>query len=329
MMKYLPDRFSCMIVGMLILATILPIHGQAATIFNTLTNCAIALLFFLHGAKLSREAIYAGITHWRLHLTIFAATFILFPIIGLALKPVLEPLLGHQLYLGILYLCLLPSTVQSSIAFTSIARGNVPAALCSASASNILGMFITPCLVGLFLVTGSSTHSSFSLSAVLNIIGLLFVPFVLGQILSKKIRPMLQRQPARIKMVDQGSILMVVYAAFSEAVIEGVWHQVSAEQLILLVVVCIALLFIAMLLIHFSSKKLGFNRADQITILFCGSKKTLASGVPMAKILFAGHAFGLIILPLMLFHQIQLITCGILASRFAEQPEQNTDQQHS
>ncbi|MBF7685280.1 bile acid:sodium symporter [Acinetobacter sp. B10A] len=318
MMKYLPDRFSCMIVAMLILATVLPIQGQAAITFNTLTNVAIALLFFLHGAKLSREAIYAGITHWRLHLTIFSATFILFPFLGLALKPLLEPLLGHQLYLGILYLCLLPSTVQSSIAFTSIAHGNVPAALCSASASNILGMFITPCLVGLFLITGSSTQSSFSLSAVLNIIGLLFVPFVLGQLFSQKIRPILKRQPNKIKIVDQGSILMVVYSAFSEAVIEGVWKQVSANQLIVLVVVCMALLFIAMFVIYFSSRKLGFNRADQITILFCGSKKTLASGVPMAKILFAGHAFGLIILPLMLFHQIQLITCGILASRFAE-----------
>lgn len=323
MIKYLPDRFSCMIVAMLILATILPIHGEAASIFNTLTNCAIALLFFLHGAKLSREAIYAGLTHWRLHLTIFTATFVLFPILGLALKPILEPVLGHSMYLGILYLCLLPSTVQSSIAFTSIARGNVSAALCSASASNILGMFITPCLVGLFLVTGSSSQPSFSFTAILNIISLLFIPFVFGQIFSKKIRLTLLNHPTKIKIVDQGSILMVVYAAFSEAVIEGVWTQVATDQLIVLAIVCMALLFTTMLLIHFSSKKLGFNRADQITILFCGSKKTLASGVPMAKILFASHAFGLIILPLMLFHQIQLITCGILANRFAQHPQQN------
>lgn len=322
--KYRPDRFSCMIIAMLLLASVFPIHGQAASIFNTLTNVAIALLFFLHGAKLSREAVYAGITHWRLHITIFSATFILFPLLGLLLKPLIEPLLGSSLYMGILYLCLLPSTVQSSIAFTSIAKGNVPAALCSASASNILGMFITPALVSLFLVNTATTHQSGSFTAVLNIIGLLFVPFILGQICRAKILPFLQRHPSQIKIVDQGSILMVVYAAFSEAVIEGVWQHVSSSQLILLLLICITLLFIAMLIIHFSSKKLGFNTADQITILFCGSKKTLASGVPMAKILFAGHAFGLIILPLMLFHQIQLITCGILASYFAQRNTTNT-----
>lgn len=316
--KYLPDNFSLMIVFMVVLASFLPIHGNFAIIFSQLTNIAIALLFFLHGVKLSRESVIEGLTHWRLHAVIFLSTFVLFPIIGFLFKPLIESLLGNQLYLGILYLCLLPSTVQSSIAFTSIAKGNVSAALCSASASNILGMFLTPFLVGIFLQQNMANHQAQDTSAILNIVGLLFVPFILGQICRTKLFPLIKKNASVVKMVDQGSILMVVYSAFSEAVIEGIWHQVSVQTLLNLIFVCCGLLAIIMLLLRYASKKLGFNQADQITILFCGSKKTLASGVPMAKIIFAGQPFGLILLPLMLFHQVQLIVCGILASHFAK-----------
>ncbi|MCH4246836.1 MAG: bile acid:sodium symporter [Acinetobacter populi] len=319
--KYLPDHFSLMIIAMVILASILPITGQAANVFNHFTDIAIALLFFLHGAKLSRQAVIQGLTHWRLHLTIFASTFVLFPMIGLLLKPIIEPLLHEQLYLGILYLCLLPSTVQSSIAFTSIAKGNVPAALCSASASNILGMFLTPFLVSLFIAQSTYTSSDTSTEAVINILLLLLLPFILGQFFRERIFPLIKQQPRLVKIVDQGSILMVVYAAFSEATQEGIWHQVSINTLLILIGVCLSLLAIIMVILLLSSKQLGFNQKDQITILFCGSKKTLASGVPMAKIIFAGHPIGLILLPLMLFHQIQLLVCGILASHFAKRDE--------
>lgn len=326
--KYLPDNFSLMILVMVVLASFLPIQGHAAQVFSQLTNAAIALLFFLHGAKLSREAVIEGLLHWRLHIVIFLSTFVLFPILAFVLKPVIEPALNPQLYLGILYLCLLPSTVQSSIAFTSIAKGNVPAALCSASASNIFGMFITPFLVSIFITHNlqSSGHAN-SGNAALQIIMLLLVPFILGQLCRKKLFPFIKKHASVVKMTDQSSILMVVYSAFSAAVTEGIWHQVSIWTLINLIIICCVLLAMVMLLLRFSSKKLGFNRQDQITILFCGSKKTLASGVPMAKIIFAGLPFGLILLPLMLFHQIQLIVCGILASHFAKHgaDEQLTD----
>ncbi|CAB1221640.1 bile acid:sodium symporter family protein [Acinetobacter bouvetii] len=319
--KYLPDNFSLMIISMVILASFLPIQGHAAQIFSHLTDAAIALLFFLHGTKLSREVVIQGIKHWRLHLVIFLATFALFPVLGLLLKPVIEPFLNAQLYLGILYICLLPSTVQSSIAFTSIAKGNVPAALCSASASNILGMFITPFLVSLLITKNMDSTSLISGSSILNIVLLLLVPFILGQLLRPKIFPIIKQHLSLVKVVDQGSILMVVYSAFSAAIVEGIWHQVSISMLLNLVMICGFLLAIVMLLLHFTAPKLGFSREDAITILFCGSKKTLASGIPMAKIIFAGQPFGLIILPLMLFHQIQLIVCGILASHFAKNAE--------
>ncbi|WP_250507133.1 bile acid:sodium symporter, partial [Caballeronia sp. GAFFF3] len=131
--KLLPDNFTLALVGTVIVASFLPCRGGAAVAFNWITDIAIGLLFFLHGAKLSREAIIAGATHWRLHLVVLLSTFALFPLLGLALKPVLTPLVTPALYTGILFLCTLPSTVQSSIAFTSMAKGNVPAAVCSAS----------------------------------------------------------------------------------------------------------------------------------------------------------------------------------------------------
>jgi solute carrier family 10 (sodium/bile acid cotransporter), member 7 len=314
--KLLPDNFTLCLVGTVILASLLPVHGQAAVGFNWVTNIAVGLLFFLHGAKLSREAIVAGATHWRLHLVVLLSTFALFPLLGLALKPLLSPLVTPALYAGVLFLCTLPSTVQSSIAFTSIAKGNVPAAVCSASASSLLGIFITPALVSLVVTNQSAGGGSSAWHTVGNIVLQLLVPFIAGQLLRPLIGKWIERNRGVLKFVDQGSILLVVYGAFSEAVNEGLWHQIPLAALGGLLVVCAVLLALALAVTIFVSKRLGFNRADQITIIFCGSKKSLASGVPMAKVIFATHAVGAVVLPLMLFHQIQLMVCAALAQRW-------------
>jgi sodium/bile acid cotransporter 7 len=312
--KFLPDNFTLMLVGTVILASFLPCRGETAVAFNGVTNVAIGLLFFLHGAKLSREAIVAGATHWRLHAFVLLSTFVMFPVLGFALKPLLSPLVTPALYTGVLFLCTLPSTVQSSIAFTSMAKGNVPAAVCSASASSLLGIFITPALVSTLLAnpgagSGSAWHT------VGNIVLQLLVPFVAGQLLRPVIGAWLDRNRGVLKFVDQGSILLVVYSAFSEAVNEGLWHHLPLTALGGLVVVNAVLLAAALGLTTFGSKRLGFSREDQITIIFCGSKKSLAAGIPMAKVIFASHA-GAVVLPLMLFHQIQLMVCAALAQRW-------------
>jgi solute carrier family 10 (sodium/bile acid cotransporter), member 7 len=313
--KLLPDNFTLCLIGTVIFASLVPVHGQAGVAFNWMTNVAIGLLFFLHGAKLSREAIVAGATHWRLHLVVLLSTFALFPLLGLALKPLLSPLVTPALYAGVLFLCTLPSTVQSSIAFTSIAKGNVPAAVCSASASSLLGIFITPALVGV-VVTNQAAGGASPWHTVWNIVLQLLVPFIAGQLLRPLIGNWIERNRGVLKFVDQGSILLVVYGAFSEAVNEGLWHHIPLSALGGLVVVNAVLLALALALTMFVSKRLGFNRADQITIVFCGSKKSLAAGVPMAKVIFASHAVGAVVLPLMLFHQIQLMVCAALAQRW-------------
>ena len=312
------DRFTVLLFMMVLLATFLPVSGQAAEIFGTFTTATIAVLFFLHGAKLSREAVVEGLMHWKLHGVVFAFTFALFPIIGLLSKPLLVPMLGQELYWGFLFMCFLPSTVQSSIAFTSVAQGNVAGAVCSASFSNIAGMFITPLLVSFFIL-GETTHNFDPTASIIQITLLLLVPFVLGQLLRSYVYPYMQKMPKIVKVFDQGSILMVVYGAFSSAVAAGLWQQVSAQTLIMLIIACSVLLTLIMLLALYVPRWMGFNRADQKTIFFCGSKKTLASGVPMAQILFIGQPLGMIVLPIMIFHQIQLMVCGVIANLWSKQ----------
>jgi len=317
--RFLPDRFTCLLILTVLLASFLPCRGGAAQVFGLLTDAAIALLFFLHGAKLSREAVIAGMTHWRLHLTVLCSTFVLFPLLGLLLKPLLAPLVTPSLYLGVLFLCTLPSTVQSSIAFTSMARGNIPAAICAASASSLLGIVITPLLVGLILQ--SHGQGAMTWDAVGEIVLQLLVPFVAGQVAQRWIGPWVERHRAMLGFVDQGSILLVVYTAFSAAVLQGLWKQTPLPVLGGLVIVDAVLLAAALLITRYGSRALGFDRDDEITIVFCGSKKSLASGVPMAKVLFASQPLGAIVLPLMLFHQVQLMTCAVLARRYAQRQQ--------
>ena len=315
------EPYTVALLGMVLLASFLPASGQVAAGLGNITTVAIGLLFFLHGAKLSREAIVAGLMHWRLHLLVLASTFVMFPLLGLAIKPLALGLLTPDLYLGLLFLCVLPSTVQSSIAFTAMARGNVAAAVCSASASNFLGIFLTPLLVGALIVHGAG-EAGFGWSQVWSIVEQLLLPFLAGQLLRPWIGAFIDRHKPVLRYVDQGSILLVVYTAFSESVTEGLWQHVSGATLAGLLGLCALMLAIALGLATWTSRRLGFSKEDEITIVFCGSKKSLATGVPMAKVLFAPSALGMIILPVMLFHQIQLMVCAVLAQRWARRAQQ-------
>ena len=313
--RFLPDNMTMMLLAVVLAASFFPAVGKIAAELDIVTVLMIGLLFFLHGAKLSREAVIAGATHWRLHLTVLCCTFVMFPLLGLLLKPALLTLLTPELYMGILFLCVLPSTVQSSIAFTAVARGNVPAAICSASASNLLGIFITPVLVGLMVISSAGSHSS--LDSILKIVYQLLLPFIAGQIARRWIGRWVDAHKALLKAVDQSSILLVVYAAFSEAVEQGLWHQLPLTTVLSLVLVCCVLLGLVVMSVSWISRRFGFNKGDEITIVFCGSKKSLATGVPMAKVLMTSSTISMVLLPLMLFHQIQLLVCAVMASRYA------------
>ena len=306
------DGYLAAILATVGLASLLPVRGNVATGFGDLAQAAVALLFFLHGARLSTHAALDGLRSWKLHLTVFASTFVLFPLVGLAAR-VLEPaVLPHELYFGVLFMCLLPSTVQSSIAFTSIARGNVAAAICSASFSNLAGVVVTPVLAALLL--GSAVDVS--LGSVLRIAGQLLLPFLLGQLARPWLGRRLERRQRTVGLVDRGSVLLVIYTAFSAGVVAGVWHQVTPVRLLCVLAVDAAILAFVLTATSYASRRFGFDLADRIVVIFCGSKKSIATGIPMAAVLFVHRDVSLIVLPAMLFHQLQLMVCAVLARRF-------------
>ncbi|MET9517377.1 bile acid:sodium symporter family protein [Streptomyces sp. NPDC002994] len=312
--SWLPvDPYILMLIGTVVLATLLPASGTAAEAVGGVSTGAVALLFFLYGARLSTREALDGLRHWRLHITVLLCTFALFPLLGLAAKGLVPYVLTPELYGGLLFLCLVPSTIQSSIAFTSMARGNVPAAICAGSFSSLLGILLTPLLAAL-LIGGSA--GGFSADSVLKIVLQLLVPFVAGQLLRRWVGGFLVRHKKALGYVDRGSILLVVYTAFSHGVTEGIWHRVSPGRLGALVGVEAVLLAVMLTLSWYGAKRLGFGRADRIAIQFAGSKKSLAAGLPMASVLFGAEA-SLAVLPLMLFHQMQLMVCAVIAKRRA------------
>ncbi|MBK0004844.1 MULTISPECIES: bile acid:sodium symporter family protein [Erwiniaceae] len=318
--KFRLDPLMLKLIATVLLASFLPARGHFVDFFEWLTTAAIALLFFMHGAKLSKEKIIAGGGHWRLHLWVMFSTFVIFPALGMLLVWWHPLPLSTEIYTGFMYLCILPATVQSSIALTSLAGGNVAAAVCSASASSLLGVFVSPLLVGLLMNVNSDAATG-NFEQIGKIMLQLLVPFVVGHISRRWIGEWVERNRKLIGQTDQASILLVVYSAFSEAVVNGIWTRVGVSTLLWIVVGSLVLLFLILAINLAAARLFGFNRADEITILFCGSKKSLANGVPMANILFPSSAVGIIVLPLMIFHQVQLMVCSMLAQRYKKSGE--------
>ncbi|WP_079102690.1 bile acid:sodium symporter family protein [Streptomyces sp. TP-A0356] len=310
------DPYIVLLLGTVGLAALLPARGAAGQVASGASTAAIAFLFFLYGARLSTREAVAGLKHWRLHVTVLACTFVLFPLLGIAARGLVPVVLTHDLYTGLLFLTLVPSTIQSSIAFTSIARGNVPAAICAGSFSSLAGIVITPLLAAALL---GNSGGGFSLDSLVKIVLQLLVPFLAGQVLRHWIGGFITRHRKVLGLVDRGSILLVVYTAFSEGMVQGIWHQVSPLRLGVLLGVEAAILAVMLVLTWYGGRALGFDREDRIAIQFAGSKKSLASGLPMASVLFGAHA-SLAVLPLMLFHQMQLMVCAVIAKRRSHDP---------
>jgi len=314
------DPFLMLLAATVALAALLPAQGMGAVAVGHAASIAVATLFFLYGTRLAPRNLLEGLLHWRLQVLIFAATYLLFPLLGLAMTRALGGWLPAALVSGLMFICVLPSTVQSSIAFTSIARGNVPAALCAATLSNLAGMVLTPLLTALLLlrVGGGGGISTEALS---DIALHLLLPFALGQAVRPFAGRWLQRHKAVTSLVDRGSILLVIYGAFSEGVVAGIWGQITPAMLAVILVLDAVLLAVVLGATLLASRALGLHRADEVVAVFCGSKKSIASGIPMANILFPGDIVSMIVLPVMLFHQIQLFVCATLARRYAQRAE--------
>ena len=300
--------------------------SQGPLHLGAVTAAGIALVFFLHGAALSRQSLKAGLSNWRLHVFVQATTYGLFPLLGVLLVLALRHVLPGDLVLGLFYLCALPSTISSSVAMTSLGKGNVPGAIFNASLSNLLGMLLTPLLVGLLVATrGVQLPLG---PAVRDIALQLLLPFVLGQLLRPWLASWLTRYKSVINKIDRGVIVLIVYASFCDATAAGIWHDYAAWMLLVVLALVGLLLAVVLWLTTRLSRVCGFARPDEVAAVFCGSKKSLASGVPMAKLLFVGHpGVGLIVLPILFYHQLQLLVCSFLARRYAltSAPVQDVD----
>lgn len=294
--------------------------GDGPLHLGLVTSLGVALVFFLHGAALSRDKLVAGARHWRLHAFVQSFTYLVFPAVGAVLLIALHDRLPADLLLGVFFLCALPSTVSSSVAMTSMARGNVPGAIFNATISGLIGMAVTPLLMGLVI---SASGASMPLGkALLGVALQLLLPFALGQLARPLIGAWLARHKAITSKIDRGVIVLIVYSSFCDATAAGLWHQYSWQTIGSVMALSAVMLFAILCATTFVARRFGFSVEDEITAVFCGSKKSLANGIPMAKILFAGHpALGLIVLPLMVYHQLQLIVCSVLASRYASRAE--------
>jgi solute carrier family 10 (sodium/bile acid cotransporter), member 7 len=320
-MKFKLDWFLWGMAGAVLLAWAFPEPGAAGGWLHPelLNKIGIALIFFLHGAALPLAALKAGTMKWRVHLVVQLCTFGFFPLLGWALWAALGDALSEHLRAGYFYLCVLPSTVSSSVALTAAARGNVPVAVFNATLSSLLGIFLTPLWLGLVLKTGN--YDLPLGEVVLDLVKWLLTPFALGQVARPLVGVFIGRHKPRINRIDRATILVLVYTSFADSFKNGVWSEHGWGTVFGTIGAAGAIFAAVMLAVRVVCVALKFDTEDRIAAMFCGSKKTLASGVPMAQIIFAGHpGIGLILLPIMIYHPLQLVLCGWLAGRWAARP---------
>ena len=305
------DPFIVAILGLAGLGIVLPAQGDALAVVSVLVQAGIVALFFLYGARLSTAEVVHGLTAWRTHLVIIGATFALFPLLGLALTPLAPDLISEQLLSALLFLCVVPSTVQSAVAFTSIAGGDRAIAVVAASTSSLLGVVLTPLLVSVML----SADAQIDASAIVRIVGLLLLPFLAGQVARRWIGGWMDSHERGLRRFDRSTVLLVVYAGFSRGTNADVWDVLDWTDAVVVAAVCVGLLLIASLVCWAAGRP--FGRGPAIAIYFCGTNKSLAAGLPMASVLFSAETFPLMILPLMLYHQLQLIVGSLIATRLS------------
>lgn len=307
------DPFVLALVLTLGVGLVVPTTSQVRSVLGVAGDVAVTLLFLLYGMRLSTREVLAGLRNVRLQGSILAATFVLFPLLGLALHTVTGSLIGSALATGLLYVALLPSTVQSSVAFTSIARGNVGGAICAATVSNVLGMVLTPLLVLLLMERSGAA----GLGGLRDVLLQLLVPFLLGQLLQPTVGAWVRARRRLTMIGDRGTILLVVLGATASATAAGVWDSVGWRMLVALLALCGLLLGLMLAATWWGGRALGLDLPDRIALLMCGSKKSLATGLPMAAVLFPVATAATVAVPVILFHQLQLVVCAVLARRLA------------
>ncbi|MFA0088684.1 bile acid:sodium symporter [Vibrio sp. 10N.286.49.C2] len=321
------------LVGMVIaiaLAIVTPEVGKSNGLIHLdkLTGIGVAIVFFLHGLGLAPSAIKKGFSNWRLHLFIQCATFVFYPLLWVIFGNAFLSYMPAALAFGFCYLFVLPSTVSSSVAMTSIGKGNVPGAIFNASLSSILGVLITPFLIQLFMgLEGAELNLA---DSIISIAKLLLVPMIAGQLMRPLLLKFVEKHKNIVNKVDKYVILLIVYNAFCDSVANGIWHTFSIGMLLTTIAVCFAVLMVMIHTFQWAARRSRFSHEDEVAAVFCGTKKTLAAGVPMAAVIFGSDPqLGMILLPIMLYHPIQIFYCAIMANRYAKNHQEQIDNHHA
>ena len=313
------DKFVLFIIGAILLAYVFPYLGTKESSFpiNEISTVGISLIFFFYGLKLSPSKLKDGLKNYRLHVLVQATTFIVFPILVVVFKPLMQTQEQDTLWLSVFFLAALPSTVSSSVVMVSIAKGNIPAAIFNASISGIIGILVTPLWMGLF-VDHSGTDFDFS-TIYTQLIIQIIVPVILGLLLHRYLGAWAQRYSKQLTWFDKSIILLIIYKSFASSFAERIFTTISFLDIVLLLMVVLLLFFMVYFLTGFVAKKLNFSKEDSITAQFCGTKKSLVHGTVFSKIIFGNVAsIGAILLPIMLFHAIQILLISIIAAKEAK-----------
>jgi len=314
-MKLLPDPFILLLIATILLASLLPVYGNSADIASIISQIGIFILFFFNGIRLPRHEVLQGIRNWRLQAVIYLWVFIVMPSVGWSLAHIGAAYISDTLVIGILFLGVLPSTVQSATAYNSIAGGNVSASVIASALLNLTGVIVTPLL---FTALASSSDVVIAYESFYRICLILLLPFFFGQVMQKYWGDWLGRRKIIMTYMDRAAIAIAVYVAFSGAVVAGIWSNIMPQEFIGLFIILLVFLSIAFAGSWLCSGLLGFERNDRKTMLFTGSQKSIAIGAPLAALLFSAETAGIILLPILLYHLFQLIISAPLASRLAK-----------
>ncbi|WP_306352982.1 bile acid:sodium symporter family protein [Flavobacterium sp. '19STA2R22 D10 B1'] len=321
-MKFKLDKFVLAIIATVCIAYLFPNFGADDSWFpiDTISGYGISLIFFFYGLKLSPDKIKSGLKNWKLHILVQSATFIIFPLVVLLFYPLMKNEEQHTMWLAVFFLAALPSTVSSSVVMVSIAKGNIPAAIFNASLSGIIGILLTPLWMKPFL---EQQQADFNFEKVYTqLIFQIIIPVILGIILQRFGSKWAQKYNSQLSFFDKAIILLIVYKSFAESFISGIFKTLQWYDMFILLIIVSVLFWVVYGLINWIAKRLGFNREDRITASFCGSKKSLVHGTVMSKVLFTNAAtIGIILLPLMLYHAMQILVISIIAGKLAKEVE--------
>ncbi|WP_207801976.1 bile acid:sodium symporter family protein [Pontibacter arcticus] len=320
------DWFMLALVSMILLAYLWPNGGidREPVSLGDVATYGVSVIFFFYGLRLSPEKLRAGLSTWKLHLVVQLSTFILFPLLIIPLRYFFEGTNAEFLWLGTFYLAALPSTVSSSVVMVSIAGGNMPAAIFNASISSLLGVFITPLWMSLVLTT---TSSDFDMAQIMGkLVVQVVLPVALGIMLHKRWGGFAEKHKKKLRYFDQVIILTIVYTSFCESFARDMFSGYSIANLFILGAAMLVLFSLVYGLITGISRMLDFNREDKITAVFCGSKKSLVHGTIMSKVLFPDATMvGIILLPIMIYHALQLLIASIIAQASARKAGLKTE----